>query len=188
MEIVETHFDAVKVLGPARHGDARGFFAETYNRKVFAALGIEGEFVQDNHSHSRARGVVRGLHFQLPPFAQAKLVRVARGSVLDVVVDIRRGSPSIGRHAAVTLSAEAGNQIFVPTGFAHGFCTLEPDTEVLYKVDAYYSPQHERGLRWNDPALDIVWPVTEEEAEISGKDRTQPLLRELKEMFEYGPP
>lgn len=188
MEILETHFGAVKVLGATRHGDARGFFAETYNREVFAAIGIEGEFVQDNHSRSRGRGVVRGLHFQLPPFAQAKLVRVVRGSVLDAVVDIRRGSASFGRHATVTLSAEAGNQIFVPTGFAHGFCTLEPDTEVLYKVDAYYSPQHERGLRWNDPALGIVWPVTEEEVEISDKDRKQPLLRELKEMFEYGPP
>ena len=188
MEILATHFGAVKVLGPTRHGDARGFFAETYNRKAFAAAGIDGEFVQDNHSLSRGRGVVRGLHFQLPPFAQAKLVRVVRGSVLDAVVDIRRGSASFGRHAAVTLSAEAGNQIFVPAGFAHGFCTLEPDTEVLYKVDAYYSPQHERGLRWNDPALGIAWPVTEAAAEVSGKDRRQPLLHELEDMFEYGPP
>jgi dTDP-4-dehydrorhamnose 3,5-epimerase len=138
--------------------------------------------VQDNHSLSRKPGVIRGLHFQLPPFAQAKLVRVVRGSVLDVVVDIRRGSPSFGHHATVTLSAGNGLQLFVPHGFAHGFCTLEPDTEVLYKVDAYYAPEHERGLLWNDPALAIPWPAAA--PEISDKDRCWPSLSDLADMFE----
>lgn len=184
MRIVETHFGVVKVLAPERREDARGFFAETYSRRDFASLGIDCEFVQDNHSLSRKRGVVRGLHYQLPPFAQAKLVRVVRGSVLDAVVDIRRGSPSFGRHAAVTLSSANGRQLFVPKGFAHGFCTLEPETELLYKVDAYYSHDHERGLRWNDPALGIAWPV--DEALVSDKDANQPLLSALEDVFEYG--
>jgi dTDP-4-dehydrorhamnose 3,5-epimerase len=184
MELVETHFGAVKVLRAKRHGDARGFFAETYSAKDFAALGIACDFVQDNHSLSRKRGVIRGLHFQLPPFAQAKLVRAGRGGVFDVVVDIRRGSPTFGRHVAVTLSAENGLQLFVPAGFAHGFCTLEPDTEVLYKVDAYYAPAHERGVRWNDPALAIPWPVAEAAAEVSEKDRGLPPLSALTDMFE----
>lgn len=184
MDVVDTHFGVVKVLRPKRHSDQRGYFAETYNRKVFAALGIEREFVQDNHSLSRGRGVVRGLHFQIPPFAQAKLVRVVRGSVLDVAVDIRRGSATFGRHVCVTLSAEEGTEIFIPTGFAHGFCTLEPGTEVLYKTDAYYSQAHDRGILWSDPALAIPWPVSATEAEISDKDRRQPLLSELTDMFE----
>jgi dTDP-4-dehydrorhamnose 3,5-epimerase len=184
MKLVATHFGAVKVLSAERHGDARGFFAETYNTRDFAALGIACDFVQDNHSLSRKAFVVRGLHFQVPPFAQAKLVRVVRGSVLDAVVDIRRGSTTFGRHAAVTLSAENGHQLFVPHGFAHGFCTLEPDTEVLYKVDAYYALDRERGVRWNDPALAIPWPAGEDAAEVSAKDRAWPVLSALADMFE----
>lgn len=184
MRVVETYFGTVKLLSPERHGDGRGWFAETYSRKAFAGLGIDGEFVQDNHSLSRRRGTVRGLHFQLPPFAQAKLVRVVKGSVLDVAVDIRRSSPSFGRHVAIALSAGDGMSLFIPRGFAHGFCTLEPDSEVLYKVDNYYSREHDRGLRWNDPALAIAWPVRDGEAEISDKDRLQPLLSELGAVFE----
>ncbi|HWA91142.1 MAG TPA: dTDP-4-dehydrorhamnose 3,5-epimerase [Rhizomicrobium sp.] len=179
-----SHFGAVKVLAPERHGDARGWFAETYNRDALARLGIDCDFVQDNHSLSRRPGTVRGLHFQLPPFAQAKLVRVVRGRVLDAVVDLRRGSPSFGRHAAMELGAEDGTMLFVPKGFAHGFCTLEPDTEVLYKVDAYYSKAHDRGLLWADPALAIPWPVSAAEAELSDKDRAQPLLSALGLVFE----
>jgi dTDP-4-dehydrorhamnose 3,5-epimerase len=186
MEVLERYFGAVQVIRPVRHADDRGFFSETYSRRTFSAARIDREFVQDNHSLSRMPGVVRGLHFQIPPFAQAKLVRVTRGSVLDAAVDIRKGSPTFGRHAAIVLSDRNGKQMFVPRGFAHGFCTLEPDTEVIYKVDAYYSREHERGLRWNDPALGIAWPVDEDTAELSDKDRRQPLLSELTDVFEYG--
>jgi dTDP-4-dehydrorhamnose 3,5-epimerase len=185
MEVLERYFGAVQVIRPVRHADDRGFFSEVYSRRAFSAAGIDCEFVQDNHSLSRMPGVVRGLHFQISPFAQAKLVRVIRGSVLDAAVDIRKGSPSFGQHIAVVLSDHNGKQMFVPRGFAHGFCTLEPDTEVVYKVDAYYSREHDRGLRWNDPALGIAWPTGEETAELSDKDRRQPLLSELADVFEY---
>ncbi len=145
----------VKVLTPKKNGDHRGFFSEVYNRKTLAEAGIDITFVQDNHAFSAEKGVVRGLHFQIPPFAQDKLVRVVRGSVFDVAVDLRRGSPTYGQHVSVVLSAEAWNQILVPIGFAHGLMTLEPDTEVLYKVSNYYSAEHDKGLLWNDPALGI---------------------------------
>ncbi len=169
----------VKVIVPDRFGDDRGFFSETYSRRVMADAGIEEEFVQDNHSLSAVVGTVRGLHYQLPPFAQAKLVRVIRGAVVDVAVDIRRGSPTFGQHVAVTLSAAAWNQIYVPAGFAHGFCTLEPDTEVVYKVTAYYSRAHDRGISWNDPQLGIAWPVESATAQLSDKDRNQPRLADV---------
>lgn len=169
----------VKVIVPDRFGDDRGFFSETYSRRVMADAGIEEEFVQDNHSLSAVVGTVRGLHYQLPPFAQAKLVRVIRGAVVDVAVDIRRGSPTFGQHVAVTLSAAAWNQIYVPAGFAHGFCTLEPDTEVVYKVTAYYSRVHDRGISWNDPQLGIAWPVESATAQLSDKDRNQPRLADV---------
>jgi dTDP-4-dehydrorhamnose 3,5-epimerase len=184
MRLVGTYFGAVKALAPERHGDARGWFAETFNRKAFAELGIDCDFVQDNHSLSLKAGTVRGLHFQLPPCAQAKLVRVVEGRVLDVVVDLRRGSPSFGRHVSLELGAEDGTMLFVPKGFAHGFCTLEPHTAVLYKVDAYYSKAHDRGLLWNDPALAIAWPVEAAAAEVSDKDRRQPLLSALDVVFQ----
>ena len=169
----------VRLVVPDRFGDARGYFSETYNRRVFADAGIADEFVQDNHSLSGPVGTVRGLHYQLPPFAQAKLIRVVRGAVLDVAVDLRRGSPTFGRHVTATLSTANGHQLFVPVGFAHGFCTLEPDTEVLYKVSAFYSREHDRGVRWDDPALGIVWPVVAGEAVLSAKDAQAPKLREL---------
>ena len=166
-----------------RFGDGRGFFLETYSARDFAALGVGEAFVQDNHSLSRLAGTVRGLHFQLPPHAQAKLVRVLRGSVLDVAVDIRRGSPSFGRHVAVELSAGNARQLYVPAGFAHGFCTLEPDTEVAYKVSALYAPECDRGLAWDDPDLALPWPVTAAAAQLSDKDRRAPRLRDLPPAF-----
>ena len=164
MEVVETRFPDVKVLVPRKLGDHRGFISETYNKRTLAETAIELSFVQDNHSLSADKGTIRGLHYQLPPFAQHKLVRVVRGAILDVAVDLRRGSPMFGEHVAVEISAEKWNQIFVPIGFAHGFCTLEPNTEVVYKVTNYYAPDHDRGLLWNDPALGIDWPVSPQRA------------------------
>jgi len=168
---------------PVRHGDARGYFSETYNQGVFREVGVKAAFMQDNHSRSRERGTIRGLHFQIAPFAQAKLVRVLRGAVYDVAVDLRRGSPTFGQSLGVELSAERGNQLFVPAGFAHGYCTLESDTEVFYKVDAPYSREHERGLLWNDPALKIGWPIAENEAIIIERDRNLPPLNKLPVYF-----
>jgi dTDP-4-dehydrorhamnose 3,5-epimerase len=167
--------DGPLAIVPPRFGDARGFFSETYNARDFAAAGIACTFVQDNHSRSTERGTVRGLHFQVPPHAQAKLVRVARGRILDVIVDLRKGSATFGRHEALELSADNGMQLFVPEGFAHGFCTLETDTEVLYKTSDYYKPDAERGLLWNDPALGIGWPEFAG-ANVSAKDLAYPPL------------
>lgn len=169
----------VKLVRTQIFGDARGYFAETYNRQAFAAAGIGDEFVQDNFSLSVAAGTVRGLHFQTAPFGQAKLVRVGRGRILDVAVDLRRESPTFGRHVAVELSSENRLQLYIPDGFAHGFCTLEPDTEVIYKVTAPYSAAHDRGIAWNDPALGIDWPVASEHAVLSDKDARNPRLSEL---------
>jgi len=173
----------VKIIRPKKHGDARGFFSETYARKAFADAGIALDFVQDNHAFSATKGTVRGLHFQSAPFAQDKLVRVARGSILDVAVDLRRASPTYGKHVSAVISADEWNQILVPVGFAHGLLTLEPDTEVLYKVTNYYAPQHDLGLLWNDPALGIAWPVSEAEAVLSAKDKVQPRLADLPAYF-----
>ncbi len=175
----------VVAIRPDRHQDARGFFSETYSRRALAEAGIDTEFVQDNHSLSVPPGTLRGLHFQVPPAAQAKLVRVVRGALFDVAVDLRAGSPSYGRHVSCRLSAEEWNQLYVPVGFAHGFCTLEPDTEVIYKVSGYYAPEHDRGLLWNDPALAIDWPVSE--PLLSEKDRSHPLLRQMPVCFTYKP-
>ena len=183
MQIDEFSISAVKLLIPRKYGDRRGFFSEVYNQRALAQAGIEIEFVQDNHSLSAEKGTVRGLHFQSPPFAQDKLVRVVRGAVFDVAVDLRRGSPTYGRHVSVVLSAEAWNQLLVPIGFAHGFMTLEPDTEVIYKVSNYYAPDHDKGLLWNDPALGIAWPTPETDAVLSDKDRGQPRLAELVTPF-----
>lgn len=170
-------------IRPRRFDDARGFFSEVYNARQLAEHGVSLTFVQDNHSLSREPGTIRGLHFQTPPYAQDKLVRVPRGRILDVAVDIRRGSPTFGKHVAVELSAESWNQLLVPTGFAHGFCTLEPDTEVLYKVTAYYAPDHDKGLLWDDPALAIAWPFGRETARVSDKDARQPALAALPAYF-----
>ena len=151
--------DVIRIL-PSRFGDHRGFFSETYSQLAYANLGIEAVFVQDNHSLSAAVGTVRGLHFQVPPHAQAKLVRCGRGAIFDVAVDIRRGSPTYGRWAGFTLSAENGAQLYIPVGFAHGFATLEPDSEIIYKCSDYYAPETEGALRWDDPDIGIDWPLT----------------------------
>lgn len=180
-----TNIPEVKLLRMQRHRDERGFFSEIYSHRALEEVGIDSDFVQDNHSYSGPRGVVRGLHFQLPPFAQDKLVRVVRGAIFDVAVDLRRGAPTYGQHVAQIIRANDWMQMFIPTGFAHGFCTLEPETEVLYKVNAYYSPAHDRGLRWNDPALAIDWPVSSDETILSDKDRRHPTLREMPEHFRY---
>jgi dTDP-4-dehydrorhamnose 3,5-epimerase len=187
MQVIATEIADIKLLKPVRHIDARGFFSEVYNENVLQQHAINIHFVQDNHSLSGNKGVVRGLHFQIPPFDQAKLVRVTAGSIFDVAVDIRWGSPSFGRHVAAVLSASDWNQLLIPTGFAHGYCTLEPDTEVLYKVSNQYSAEHDRGLLWSDPALGIAWPVSAEDAVVSEKDRKQPLLSSLPRYFQYDP-
>ncbi len=176
----------VLLLEPKRFGDDRGFFSEVYNSQSYGDLGITGPFVQDNHSFSRDPYVIRGLHFQTPPFAQDKLVRVTRGSVLDVVVDIRHGSPTFGQHVSAILSAENWKQLWVPKGFAHAFCTLEPDTEFLYKVTNFYAPDNDAGLAWDDPSLNIDWPVPDgETATLSEKDKKHPRLAELPAYFTY---
>lgn len=185
MNIVATEIPDVKVLTPLRHGDARGFFAEIFRDDALRAAGIAVDFVQENQAWSRKAGVVRGLHFQMPPTAQAKLVRASRGAILDVAVDIRHGSPTYGRHVAVELAAENGRQLFVPEGFAHGYRTLVADAEVIYKVNRYYAPADDRGLRWNDPVLGIDWRIDEADAILSDKDRRQPLLVELSSPFTY---
>lgn len=183
MHITPTAIPEVRVLRPRVHRDCRGLFSEVWSARAFAGARIAVDFVQDNHSRSTCQGTVRGLHFQVPPFAQAKLVRVVRGAVFDVAVDLRRGSPTYARHVSVTLSAEDWTQVFVPVGFAHGFVTLEPETEVLYKVSAPYAPEHDRGVLWNDPALGIDWPVGEDDAIVSDRDRALPRLAEMATPF-----
>jgi dTDP-4-dehydrorhamnose 3,5-epimerase len=182
---LDSSIPGVKAVNPKRFEDARGAFVETYSRRALAAAGIVDDFVQDNHSWSAAAGTVRGLHFQIPPFAQAKLIRCSAGRIFDVAVDIRRGSPAYGRHVAVELSAENGLQLYIPVGFAHGLATLEPDTEVQYKVSADYSRPHDAGIFWNDPALAIAWPLDPSAAALSEKDRKLPLLSEFITPFEY---
>jgi dTDP-4-dehydrorhamnose 3,5-epimerase len=186
MRIEPTEIPDVLLVVPRRFQDQRGFFVETYNRRRFAGFGLDLEFVQDNLSLSTKAGTVRGLHFQRPPMAQAKLISVIRGAIFDVAVDVRRGSPSYGRHVAARLSADQGQALFIPAGFAHGFCTLESDTVVVYKVDAYYSAGDDDGLHWADPALGIDWPVAEGEAELSEKDRRLPKLAEVSRCFTFG--
>lgn len=179
MEVVPLAIPDVKLVTPRRFADARGFFAETFGRHRFAEAGLIADFVQDNHSLSRPAGTVRGLHFQRPPFAQAKLVRPLRGVIYDVALDIRSGSPTYGKHVAAEISAENGTMILIPEGFAHGFCTLSADTEVFYKVSRDYAPQHEGGILWNDPALNIAWPVDAARAVLSDRDRAWPTLSEF---------
>lgn len=183
MDVVSLDIPDVKIIRPKKFGDHRGFFSETYTKKTFEAAGLHYDFVQDNHSLSAEVGTVRGLHFQLPPFAQDKLVRVVRGAILDVAVDIRKNSPTFGRHVSAVISAADWNQILVPIGFAHGFCTLEPDTEVIYKVTNYYSAEHDRGLLWNDPELGIDWPVSADKARLSDKDHKHPTFAQLGDWF-----
>jgi dTDP-4-dehydrorhamnose 3,5-epimerase len=169
----------VLLITPKRHGDARGWFSETWNRATLAKAGLDYDFVQDNQAFSAARGTVRGLHFQRAPYAQAKLMRVLRGAIYDVAVDIRPDSATYGRWVGVTLTAEGGEQLLVPRGFAHGYCTTLPDTELAYKVDNAYAPDAEGGLLWNDPRLGIDWPVRDDEAVINARDASLPTLTEL---------
>jgi dTDP-4-dehydrorhamnose 3,5-epimerase len=183
--ITDTAIPAVKLIEPRRFGDHRGFFSETYSRAAFLDAGIDLDFVQDNHSLSEQVGTLRGLHFQAPPFAQDKLIRCTRGRILDVTVDIRRGSPSFGAHVAVELSEKNWRQALVPKGFAHGFMTLEPSCEVLYKVTAPYSAAHDFGLAFSDPALGIVWPAPAGGPVLSERDRGHPVLAELPAYFDY---
>ena len=180
----ETAIPAVKIVTPKKFGDHRGFFSETWNRAAFAEAGLDLDFVQDNQSLSAPVGTLRGLHFQSPPFAQDKLVRVTRGRILDVAVDIRASSPTFGKHVAVELSVENWKQLLVPVGFAHGFVTLEPDTEVLYKVTAPYAPQNDRGLAFDDPALGIDWRLPLSGLTLSDKDRKHPCLAEMLRYFD----
>ncbi len=177
--------DGVVEITVPRHGDERGFFSEVYNRSALAEAGIDLTFVQDNHSRSKAVGVLRGLHYQEPPFAQDKLVRVSRGRIFDVAVDIRKDSPQFGQWVAVEISAEAWNQVLVPKGFAHGFVTLEPDTEVLYKVTAPYSASHDRSIRFDDPEIGIAWPIDKSELQLSEKDANAPLLNDVTTEFVF---
>jgi dTDP-4-dehydrorhamnose 3,5-epimerase len=183
MDARGVQIEGIKLLVPVRYEDARGSFSEIYNAERFRQAGIACEFVQDSLSLSRLPGTVRGLHFQAPPHAQDKLVRVARGSVLDVVVDIRSESATFGRHCAFRLDAGTGTQLFVPKGLIHGFCTLEPNTEVVYKLSALYAPEAEYGVLWNDPDLGIEWPVSPAEAILSAKDATAPRLRDIPRFF-----
>ncbi|MEM1375767.1 MAG: dTDP-4-dehydrorhamnose 3,5-epimerase [Pseudomonadota bacterium] len=185
MDVVKHNLPGVLEITPPRFGDDRGFFSETWNAKHLADLGIENNFVQDNHSLSRAKGVLRGLHFQRDPFAQDKLVRVTRGAVFDVAVDIRKGSPHFGHWVGVELTAEKGNQLFVPRGFAHGFLTLTTDTEFLYKVTNYYSPEEDRSIRFDDPAIGITWPMPPDEITLSDKDLNAPLLADSDNSFVF---
>ena len=183
MDVKSLEIPDVKIIKPKKHGDHRGFFSETYNKKALAEAGIDLDFVQDNHSLSGEAGTLRGLHFQTPPFAQDKLVRVVKGAILDVAVDLRKGSPTFGKYVAAEISAEEWNQILVPIGFAHGFITLTPDVEAIYKVTNYYAPDCDKGLLWSDPALGIDWPAPEGGPILSDKDKVQPLLAEIDSPF-----
>jgi len=185
MEVFPQAIAPVLLLKPKRLGDARGLFSELYSRRTLEVHGLSFDFVQDNFSLSADAYTVRGLHFQASPSEQTKLISVLTGAIFDVVVDLRVGSPTYGRHVAAELSAENGLQMLAPRGFAHGFCTLAPDTRVLYKVDGFYDPQREFGVRWNDPGLGIAWPVGGREVTLSPKDREQPLLTELPQYFVY---
>ena len=182
---LETNLEGVYLLEPTVFEDHRGFFMESYNKKDLEELGLYYDIVQDNHSLSVKAGVLRGLHFQIEPKAQTKIVRVLSGAIYDVVVDIRKGSPTFGKWQGFILTAENKRQIVVPKGFAHAILTLVPNTEILYKVDEYYSPQHDRAIRWNDPDLNIDWPVSN--PILSEKDANAPLLREIMDEinFEY---
>lgn len=183
MDIVPLAISDVKLVRPKRLGDARGWFMETYRRDRMMEAGIADDFVQDNQSFSAARGTVRGLHLQKPPRAQAKLIRVLGGRIFDVALDLRRSAPTYGRHVAVELGAEDGCSLYIPRGFAHGFCTLTDDVTVGYKVSDVYAPEAETGVLWSDPALAIPWPVTERDAVVSARDRRLPSLAALEPVF-----
>lgn len=183
LSVEPTAISDVKIITPKKFGDHRGFFSETWNRAAFAEAGLHLDFVQDNQSLSATVGTLRGLHFQSAPFAQDKLVRVTKGRILDVAVDLRASSPTFGQHVAIELSAENWRQLLVPIGFAHGFVTLEPDTEVLYKVTAPYGPKNDHGVAFDDPALGIDWRLPHGELVLSDKDRKHPRLADLPRYF-----
>ena len=186
MQFIRTEIEDVVIVEPVVHGDERGYFVETFRAdKLEAFLGYKINFCQDNESKS-SRGVLRGLHYQLHPAAQTKLVRVIQGRVLDVAVDIRKGSPTFGKHVTVELSGENKRQLLVPRGFAHGFVVLEDDTVFAYKVDNYYSPQNDRGILFSDKALGIDWQISHDEIKLSAKDKVQPKLNETVDLFEFG--
>jgi dTDP-4-dehydrorhamnose 3,5-epimerase len=181
MKFTETEIKGVWIISPVVHEDRRGFFLESFLAAEMEAHGLPSCFVQDNHARSKVPGVLRGMHFQKPPKAQSKLIRVVRGSVYDVVVDLRRKSGTYGKWLGLTLSEENREMLFIPKGFAHGYCTLSPDTEFLYKVDEYYSPAHDSGIRWDDPAFGIKWPFAN--PVISDKDSRLPLLKDIESPF-----
>lgn len=185
MQVEQLAIPGLLLITPKVHRDPRGFFVESYVQRTLAAQGLGDHFVQDNHALSRDAGVVRGLHLQAPPVPQGKLVRVTRGSIYDVAVDVRHGSPTFGKHVAVTLTAENFQQLWVPPGFLHGYATLKPDTEVIYKVTGYYAPECDRGVMWNDPALGIQWPVVTTAAILSAKDQANRPLAEHPVYFKY---
>lgn len=184
MEVTKTKIEGLLIIEPKAFADDRGFFMETYNRDRYVEAGIAETFVQDNVSVSK-KGTLRGLHYQAPPFAQGKLVQVLRGSVIDVAVDIRSGSPTFGQYVAVELSAENKKQFWLPVGFAHGFVALEDDTVFSYKCTNVYSPECDRGVLWSDPQIGIVWPFPESELLISDKDKKQPLLKDIAQEFAF---
>lgn len=186
MKFIPQHIPDVILIEPQVHGDSRGYFFESFRHDTFvAAIGQDIHFTQDNESKS-SRGVLRGLHYQLPPFAQSKLVRVIAGSVLDVAVDIRRGSPTFGQHVTLELSAENKRQLFIPRGFAHGFVVLSESATFTYKVDNPYAPEQDRGLAWDDPTLAIDWGMAHENIQLSAKDRALPQLQQAQELFDFG--
>ena len=174
-----------RLIVPKRHPDERGWLAETFNEARLRALGIDCRFVQDNQSYSQRAGTLRGMHFQAPPFEQAKLISVLRGRALDVAVDVRRGSPTFGKHVSAELSAETGRQLYIPAGFAHGVLTLESDVVLNYKVSGHYAAAYEGGIRWDDTDLGVTWPIASGEIILSDKDRRLPLLKEFDSPFAY---
>ena len=185
MDISATSIPDVKLITPARFSDRRGFFSEIYNRRAFADIGLEIDFIQENHAYSCERGTLRGLHFQRPPATQTKLLRVLRGAILDVCVDCRHASPTYGKHVMVEMTAESGQQILCPKGFAHGILTLMPHTEIAYRVDAYYVQALDSGIQFDDPDLAIEWPLPRNEMILSKKDRNQPAFCDLPNLFPY---
>jgi dTDP-4-dehydrorhamnose 3,5-epimerase len=188
MKITPMAIPEVRLITPARHGDERGWFSETFRQSALDEAGFTGgSFVQDNHVRSTKRGILRGLHFQRPPHDQDKLLRCVRGAIFDVAVDIRKGSPTFGQWVGVELSADNARQLLVPKGFAHAYCTLSEECEVLYKVTDYYAPHAEGALRWNDPAMGIDWPIPVTEVSTNNRDAAAPLLVDLETPFVYGP-
>jgi dTDP-4-dehydrorhamnose 3,5-epimerase len=181
MKFTKTGIEGLWIVSPVVHGDGRGFFLESFSAREFESQGIAAHFVQDNHSRSTQAGVLRGMHFQRPPFAQSKFVRVTRGSVYDVVVDLRKGSATYGQWRGFTLSDENKEMLFIPKGLAHGYCTLSAESDFFYKVDAFYSPQHDAGIRFDDPAIGIQWPVPD--PVLSEKDKKLPFLSDIESPF-----